>query len=160
MRNKTWTKKQKLCSFEKVVTNTRIIYSLVKRRMKRRIWRIKNKFLIKLLWFIKHDLLKKETLQCFSLLNHIPDILIKEDNVSLHIIPTKEKVKNIVFNLGGDSASDPDGFTCLFINITNTYPVLLPKKATPYTFSGLRIKRLRNFINYVCPKGCMRDWKW
>lgn len=150
MRNKTWTKKQKLCSFEKVVTNTRIIYSLVKRRMKRRIWRIKNKFLIKLLWFIKHDLLKKETLQCFSLLNHIPDILIKEDNVSLHIIPTKEKVKNIVFNLGGDSASDPDGFTFLSISITNTNLLLLIKVLKDWVISSIKF----------FPGRYMKYWKW
>ncbi|XP_019256289.1 PREDICTED: uncharacterized protein LOC109234676 [Nicotiana attenuata] len=86
-----------------------------------------------------------------------------------------EEVRTAVFELSGESASGPDGFTSLFYqtcwdvigtdihnmvlhfyggaalpkSITHTNLVLLPKKPRVETFSDLRPIRLSNFINKV-----------
>ncbi|XP_070008384.1 uncharacterized protein [Nicotiana sylvestris] len=95
-------------------------------------------------------------------------------NLELSMLPTVEEVRTVlVFELSGESASGPDGFTSLFYqtcwdvigadihnmvlhfyggaalpkSITHTNLVLLPKKPRVETFSDLRPISLNNFIN-------------
>ncbi|XP_060195246.1 uncharacterized protein LOC132624493 [Lycium barbarum] len=111
----------------------------------------------------------------FSLLQHIPELISAEDNSALCIFPNLEEVKKAVFELNGDSASGPDGFTGCFFqtcweivgsdvlnitqaffyghtlpkSITHTNLILLPKKNEVITFSDMRPISLSNFINKV-----------
>ncbi|XP_019230803.1 PREDICTED: uncharacterized protein LOC109211692 [Nicotiana attenuata] len=96
-------------------------------------------------------------------------------NLELSRLPIIEEVRTSVFELTGESASGPDGFTGLFYqicwdvigadihnmvlhfyegaaqpkSITHTNLVLLPKKPRVETFSDLRPISLSNFINKV-----------
>ncbi|XP_059306421.1 uncharacterized protein LOC132057846 [Lycium ferocissimum] len=108
-------------------------------------------------------------------LNHTPELIREEDNMSLPEQPTMEKVQKAVFELNGDSACGPDGFFGIFYqkwwevikadvfsvvkaffdgqtlpkSITHTNLVLLPKKNVVEPFSDMRPISLRNFINKV-----------
>ncbi|XP_019266859.1 PREDICTED: uncharacterized protein LOC109244255 [Nicotiana attenuata] len=96
-------------------------------------------------------------------------------NMELSRLPTFEEVKGAVFELSGESAGGPGGFTGLFYqscwdivgrdihnmvmhfyggathpkSITHTNLVLLPKKLRVETFSDLRPISLSNFTNKV-----------
>ncbi|XP_075091889.1 uncharacterized protein LOC142172035 [Nicotiana tabacum] len=111
----------------------------------------------------------------FCLLNNVPSMVTMDQNLELSRLPTIEEVRATVFDLSGESASDPDGFTGLFYqtpwdvigvdihnmvlhfyggaalpkSITHTNLVLLPKKPRVETFSDLRPISLSNFINKV-----------
>ncbi|XP_019242127.1 PREDICTED: uncharacterized protein LOC109222200 [Nicotiana attenuata] len=111
----------------------------------------------------------------FSLLNNVPSMVTMDQNLELSRMPTNEEVRAAVFELAGESASGPNGFTGLFYqtcwdvigadihnmvlhfyggaslpkSITHTNLVLLPKKPRFETFSDLRPISLRNFINKV-----------
>ncbi|XP_075083347.1 uncharacterized protein LOC142167090 [Nicotiana tabacum] len=111
----------------------------------------------------------------FSLLNNIPSMVTMDQNLELSRLPTIEKVREVVFELSGESAIGPDGFTGLFYqtgwdvigadihnmvlhfyggvalpkSITHTNLVLLPKKPRAEIFSDLRPISLSNFINKV-----------
>nr|XP_016481434.1 PREDICTED: uncharacterized protein LOC107802438 [Nicotiana tabacum] len=114
----------------------------------------------------------------FDLLDNIPSMVSTEKNLELCRIPTKEEVKAIIFELSGESASGPVGFTGIFFqvcwdivaedihnmiklfyggrslpkSITHTNLVLLPKNTNVQTFSDLRPISLSNFINKVISK--------
>ncbi|XP_075095162.1 uncharacterized protein LOC142173464 [Nicotiana tabacum] len=111
----------------------------------------------------------------FSLLNNVPSMVTMDQNLELSRLLKIEEVKASVFELSGESASGPDGFTDMFYqtcwdvigtdkhntvlhfygraalpkSITHTNLVLLPKKPRVKTFSDLRPISLRNFINKV-----------
>ncbi|XP_075101885.1 uncharacterized protein LOC142177309 [Nicotiana tabacum] len=111
----------------------------------------------------------------FPLLNNVPSMVTMDHNLELSRLPTIEEVRSAVFELSGESASGPDGFTGLFYqtcwdligadihnmvlhfyggaalpkSITHTNLVLLPKKPRVETFSDLRPISLSNFINKV-----------
>ncbi|XP_070049105.1 uncharacterized protein [Nicotiana tomentosiformis] len=111
----------------------------------------------------------------FSLLNNVPSMVSMDQNLEHSRLPTIEEVRVAVFELSGESASGPDGFTGLFYqtcwdvigahiynmvlhfyggaalpkSITHTNLVLLPKKPRVETFSDLRPISLSNFINKV-----------
>ncbi|XP_075086274.1 uncharacterized protein LOC142168985 [Nicotiana tabacum] len=99
----------------------------------------------------------------------------QDQNAKLWDKPTIEEVKATVFELNGDSASGPDGFTGQFYQaswevicddvlnmvraffcgaelpkfITHTNFVLLPKKKNVATFSDMRPISLSNFSNKI-----------
>lgn len=50
----------------------------------------------------------------FSLLIHIPTIVIEEENNCLCKEPDMEEVKVVVFNLNGDNVGGPDDLNCNF----------------------------------------------
>ncbi|XP_075087558.1 uncharacterized protein LOC107813948 [Nicotiana tabacum] len=50
----------------------------------------------------------------FSLLNNVPSMVTMDQNLELSRLPTIEEVRAVVFELSGESASGPDGFTGLF----------------------------------------------
>ncbi|XP_059290814.1 uncharacterized protein LOC132044342 [Lycium ferocissimum] len=110
-----------------------------------------------------------------NLLDFIPERINEEQNHLLCAMPIIEEVKNDVFQLSGDSACGPDGFSSVFYkkcwnivgadvynviksfyegqtlpkSVTHTNLVLLPKKAIINSFSDLRPISLNNFINKV-----------
>ncbi|XP_060182904.1 uncharacterized protein LOC132612840 [Lycium barbarum] len=47
-------------------------------------------------------------------LNHVPEMVSQEDNELICATPNIDEVKNVVFELSGDSASGPDGLSGLF----------------------------------------------
>ncbi|XP_075101658.1 uncharacterized protein LOC142177094 [Nicotiana tabacum] len=51
----------------------------------------------------------------FPLLNNVPSMVTMDQNLELSRLPTIEEVRAAVFELSGESASGPDGFTSLFI---------------------------------------------
>ncbi|XP_060210626.1 uncharacterized protein LOC132637573 [Lycium barbarum] len=109
------------------------------------------------------------------ILNNIQELIREEDNILLAEQPTMEEVQKVVFELNGDSACGPDGFSGIFYqkcwevikadvysvvkaffegqtlpkSITHTHLVLLPKKNVVDTFSDMRPISLNNFINKV-----------
>ncbi|XP_060200458.1 uncharacterized protein LOC132628710 [Lycium barbarum] len=136
--------------------NTRFFHNIVKGRRKRtQIKRIKNSDGT---WIEGTDNLADE-----------------EDNDLFCSIPSLEEVRQVVFELAGDSASGPDGLSGLFYqscwnivsvdvhmvvkayfeghtlpkSITHTNLVLLPKKNEVETFSDMRPISLSNFINKI-----------
>ncbi|XP_075103594.1 uncharacterized protein LOC142178164 [Nicotiana tabacum] len=50
----------------------------------------------------------------FSLLNNVPSMVTMDQNLVLSRLPTIEEVRAAIFELSGESASGPDGFTGLF----------------------------------------------
>ncbi|XP_019256398.1 PREDICTED: uncharacterized protein LOC109234797 [Nicotiana attenuata] len=111
----------------------------------------------------------------FELLNNVPTMVTREQNMELCRLPTEKEVKDAVFALSSESASAPDGFSGLFFqvcwdivgldihsllvlffegsplpkSITHTNLVLLPKKPQVQTFSDLRPISLSNFVNKI-----------
>nr|XP_027120700.1 uncharacterized protein LOC113737716 [Coffea arabica] len=99
----------------------------------------------------------------------------KAEKVTLEACPTPEEVKKVVFELDGDSAAGPDGFTSQFFTfawdiiakdvynavlslfcgaelprfLTSTSIVLIPKVPSPHDFSKYRPISLCNFFNKV-----------
>ncbi|XP_019246545.1 PREDICTED: uncharacterized protein LOC109226206 [Nicotiana attenuata] len=124
--------------------------------------------------FYKNQFTTEGDASDFSLLNNIPSMVTMDENLELSRMPTLE-VRDAVFELSGESASGPDGFTGLFYHscwdviganthnmvlhfyggvalpksITHTNLVLLPKKPRVETFSDLRPISLSHFINKV-----------
>ncbi|XP_047269152.1 uncharacterized protein LOC107862039 [Capsicum annuum] len=112
---------------------------------------------------------RRKKLHLKRILSQEGNWLEEEDDITVEAL---EKVKNVVFNLKGDRASGPDGFTGKFYqcyldiigkdihrmvigffrgntlpkSVTHTYSVLLPKKELVNTFSDLRPISLSNFI--------------
>ncbi|XP_019225001.1 PREDICTED: uncharacterized protein LOC109206620 [Nicotiana attenuata] len=125
--------------------------------------------------FYRRQFSNKGDTSDLSLLDHAPTMVTLEQNMELSRMPTFEEVKGDVFELSGESASGPDGFTGLFYqtcwdivgrdihnmvmhfyggatlpkSITHTNLVLLPKKLRVETFSDLRPISLSNFTNKV-----------
>ncbi|XP_060200359.1 uncharacterized protein LOC132628609 [Lycium barbarum] len=107
--------------------------------------------------------------------HHIQEQIKEEDNIPLTAQPTMEEVKRALFELNGDSACGPDGFSGIFYqkcwevikvdvysvvkaffegqtlpkSITHTNLVLLPKKNIVEAFSDMRPISLSNFISKV-----------
>ncbi|XP_019242008.1 PREDICTED: uncharacterized protein LOC109222052 [Nicotiana attenuata] len=50
----------------------------------------------------------------FSVLNNVPSIVTMEQNLELSRLPTIKEVRTTIFELSGESATGPDGFTGLF----------------------------------------------
>ncbi|XP_059288608.1 uncharacterized protein LOC132041955 [Lycium ferocissimum] len=105
----------------------------------------------------------------------MPQLIDPEQSSVLYRMATLEEVKKAIFNLNGDSASGPDGFSGIFYqacwdivgthvfkmviaffeghtlpkSITHTNMILLPKKEMVNTYSDLSPIRMSNFINKV-----------
>lgn len=54
-----------------------------------------------------------------TLLNDINSCITIDDNQMLDSMPSEEEIKRVVFELIGDTASGPDGFTCVFYQVKN-----------------------------------------
>nr|XP_009627442.1 uncharacterized protein LOC104117989 [Nicotiana tomentosiformis] len=111
----------------------------------------------------------------FRIIDHVPCMINREQNLELLRQPTKDEVKVPVLGLNGESAGGPDGFTGCFFHscwdiigddifdtvkaffngqelpqfVTHTNLFLLPKKKEVITFSDMRPISLSNFINKV-----------
>ncbi|XP_071920660.1 uncharacterized protein [Coffea arabica] len=105
----------------------------------------------------------------------IPNMVTQADRAALDADPTREEVKRVVFEMDGDSAAGPDGFTGQFFTfawdviaqdvynavlsffcgaelpcfVTSTSIVLIPKVPSPQDFSKYRPISLCNFFNKV-----------
>ncbi|XP_027166413.1 uncharacterized protein LOC113766418 [Coffea eugenioides] len=105
----------------------------------------------------------------------IPNVVTQADRMALEACPTIEEVKRVVFEMDGDSAAGPDGFTGQFFTfawdiiaqdvytavlsffcgaelprfVTSTSIVLIPKVPNPQDFSKFRPISLCNFFNKV-----------
>ena len=105
----------------------------------------------------------------------IPDLSAEIDNVGLEAAPSLEEVKRVIFEMDGDSAAGPDGFSGKFFTtawevvahdvyravlsffcgaelprfITATSIVLLPKVMNPKDFTQFRPISVYNFLNKV-----------
>ncbi|XP_019231878.1 PREDICTED: uncharacterized protein LOC109212667 [Nicotiana attenuata] len=64
--------------------------------------------------FFQKQFTKEEDPTSFDLLNNVPSMVTREQNLELCRLPTREEVKTAVFALSSESASDPDGFFGLF----------------------------------------------
>ncbi|XP_060181254.1 uncharacterized protein LOC132610870 [Lycium barbarum] len=125
--------------------------------------------------FYHRQFSQEDQIEESPILNHVPEMIKDEDNVLLADQPTMEEVKKAVFELSGDSACGPDGFSGIFYqkcwevikvdvvnvvkafyegqtlpkSITHTNLVLLPKKNVVETFSNMRPISLSNFVSKV-----------
>ncbi|XP_075100762.1 uncharacterized protein LOC142176621 [Nicotiana tabacum] len=88
--------------------------------------------------FFQKQFTKEGDPTSFDLLNNVPTMVTREQNLELCRLPTMEKIKAVVFALSSESASGPDGYSGLFFQ---------PKKPQVQTFSDLRPISLSNFIN-------------
>ncbi|XP_071928129.1 uncharacterized protein [Coffea arabica] len=111
----------------------------------------------------------------FQLLHVIPNLGDDIENMRLEEVPSLEEVKAVIFDMDGDSAAGPDGFTGKFFMtawemvahdvykaivsffcgaelprfITATSIVLLPKVMNPKDFTQFRPISMSNFLNKV-----------
>ncbi|XP_060170652.1 uncharacterized protein LOC132601587 [Lycium barbarum] len=95
----------------------------------------------------------------YSILEHVQEVVTKDQNDLLCSMPSLEEVHKAVFELAGDSAYGPDDVYNVFKaffdgqtlpkSVTHTNLVLLPKKEIINNFSDLRPMRLSNFINMI-----------
>ncbi|XP_060210576.1 uncharacterized protein LOC132637514 [Lycium barbarum] len=125
--------------------------------------------------FFHKQFTHEEVSEDSPIFNHIQELIREEDNILLAAQPTMEEVHKAVFELNGDSACGPDGFSGIFYqkcwevikadvhsvvkaffegqtlpkSITHTNLVLLPKKNVVEAFSDMRPISLSNFINKV-----------
>ncbi|XP_060177905.1 uncharacterized protein LOC132607846 [Lycium barbarum] len=165
-----WRQKARMDCFSEGDKNTRYFHSLVKGRRKRiQIRRIKDND--------GNCLEDVDSVAAQAANFSISNLLMRreEDNILLAEQPTMEEVQKAVFELNGDSACGPDGFSGIFYqkcwevikadvcsvvkaffegqtlpkSITHTHLVLLPKKNVVDTFSDMRPISLSNFINKV-----------
>ncbi|XP_060211843.1 uncharacterized protein LOC132639414 [Lycium barbarum] len=181
-----WRQKARMDCFSEGDKNTRYFHSLVKgRRKKIQIRRIKDdagKWLedvdsvaAEAVNFFHKQFTHEEVSEDSPIFNHIPELIREEDNILLADHPTMEEVQKALFELNGDSACDPDGFSGVFYqkcwevikadvysvgeaffegqtlpkSITHTNLDLLPKKNVVEAFSDMRPISLSNFINKV-----------
>lgn len=56
----------------------------------------------------------------FDIMDHIPQLITKDQKKKVHDIPEVEEVKKAVFSLNADSAGGPDGFRGNFIKLVGT----------------------------------------
>ncbi|XP_027060834.1 uncharacterized protein [Coffea arabica] len=166
--------------------NTRYFHAVVKqRRVQGAIHRVKTTAGT---WVDRDKDIAREAVEYFSDLfsgsldfnpgdlgHLIPPIVSTADNALLAEAPDMEEVRRIVFDMDGESAADPDGFTGKFFTfawdiiaqdvhravlsffcgselpkfITSTSIVLIPKQANPQDFSKFRPISLCNFFNKV-----------
>ncbi|VFQ94479.1 unnamed protein product [Cuscuta campestris] len=135
--------------------------------------------------------IKEETIQHFqnlytsnhtpshsTITNLIPNVISMEDNIMLSAIPNMNEVKNVVWELNGDSASGPDGFNGNFFKTSretikndvliasqefflgrpipcaygSTYLTLIPKCLNPKRFDDYHPISLSTFMSKINTK--------
>ncbi|XP_060182343.1 uncharacterized protein LOC132612009 [Lycium barbarum] len=137
-----WCQKANLDWFSEGNRNTRFFHNLFKgRRKKLQIKRIQN---VDEVWLEEELMMANEAVEFYQkqftqeevsssddMLSFIPQLINQERNSVLCRMPTLEEVKKVVFNLNGDSASGPDGFSeifykaCLNIFGTNVFKMVI-----------------------------------
>ncbi|XP_059310556.1 uncharacterized protein LOC132061893 [Lycium ferocissimum] len=181
-----WRQKVGKDCFSEADKNTRFFHSLVKGRRKRiQIKKIQDadgiwledadRVAVEVVNFYHKQFTHEEVSEDSPILNHIPELIREEDNMLLAEQPTMEEVQKAVFELNGDSACGPDGFSRIFYqkcwevinadlfsvvkaffdgqtlpkSINHANLLLLPKKNVVESFSNMRPISLSNFINKV-----------
>ncbi|XP_059310251.1 uncharacterized protein LOC132061448 [Lycium ferocissimum] len=66
--------------------------------------------------FYKKQFTKERDINDFKLLKHVPTLVTCEQKMALCYYPTIEEVKQVVFELSGDNAGGPYGFTGIFLS--------------------------------------------
>ena len=113
-----------------------------------------------------------------SVLGFIPSIISEQESKALQQFPMEEEVKNVVFQMNGDSSSGPDGFKGSFFTscwdivkgdvnravcdffvgaelpwgYTSTLLALIPTRPGTSSFSEFRPISLCNFVNKILSK--------
>lgn len=64
--------------------------------------------------FFQKKFTKEDDPTRFYLLNNVPTMVKREQNLELSRLPTREEVKATMFALSSESVSGPDGFSGLF----------------------------------------------
>ncbi|WRX25598.1 Reverse transcriptase domain - like 10 [Theobroma cacao] len=169
--------------------NTKFFHMRVKKkRIKSHIFKIQNSDGS---WIEEPDAVKSSAVEFFSSLMKkepcnmsrfdaplIPAIISDSDNLSLCADPTREELKEAVFNIDKDSVAGPDGFSSYFYQqcwdtvandlldavidffhgaelprgITSTTIVLLPKNHNASKWSDFRPISLCNVLNKIITK--------
>ena len=114
----------------------------------------------------------------FDMLRVIPSLVTESNNCCLEAVPSPDEIKAVVFNMDGDSAPGPDGFSGKFFTsswsiigddlvkavqsfffgagipraVKATAIVLIPKVNSPQDFSQFRPISLCNFFNKIISK--------
>ncbi|XP_060202053.1 uncharacterized protein LOC132630501 [Lycium barbarum] len=113
--------------------------------------------------FFQQQFSQEEEALDFGMLKHIPQMLSSESNDLLCALPSPKEVKNVIFELKGETTCGPDGLSGTFFHLcwdivgmdvfrmvqafyeghtlpkslTNTNLVLIPKKSEVHTFGDL-----------------------
>ncbi|XP_060202481.1 uncharacterized protein LOC132630915 [Lycium barbarum] len=120
-----WRQKARMDYFSDGDKNTRYFHSLVKGRRKRiQVRRIKDdasnwledvdSVAAQAVNFFQKQFTHEEVSEDSPIFNHIQELIREEDNILLTEQPTMEEVQKAVFELKGDSACGPDGFSGIF----------------------------------------------
>ncbi|XP_019232877.1 PREDICTED: uncharacterized protein LOC109213527 [Nicotiana attenuata] len=90
---------------------------------------------------IKHQFNDNEILEC------IPRIITEEDNIVLTTIPNTEEIRDVVFDMGANSAAGPDGFNDTFFQKCWD---IIKDDITGFMQEIFNGKRLTKFFSHTC----------
>ncbi|KAG5620558.1 hypothetical protein H5410_005776 [Solanum commersonii] len=166
-----WQQKAGYDWFESEDRNTRFFHSLVKgRRNNLKVSRIMNEhgcwldqeveIAEEAIKFYQKQFTQERDCTDFSLLSHIPMMITKQDNGLLGEISGEEEVKKTIFNLNGDSACGPDGFSGIFYQTCWEIIERDVVKIVQSYFEDMKPINLSNFINKILsriPHDRLRD---
>lgn len=65
--------------------------------------------------FFANHFMEEHCFEDFLMLENIPHLITMEENEVLIALPTRKEVKEVVFELNGDSSSRIDGFLDIFL---------------------------------------------
>ncbi|XP_027172427.1 uncharacterized protein LOC113772083 [Coffea eugenioides] len=128
--------------------------------------------------FFKFLLSEEPASGSWRILDVIPKVVSDVQVADLERFPSHEEIREVVFNMDGESAGGPDGFTGTFFtfawevvgkdlcdavfsffcghelprSVSSTWIVLIPKVTSPQDFSQFRPISLCNFVNKVISK--------
>ncbi|XP_049388501.1 uncharacterized protein LOC125852861 [Solanum stenotomum] len=120
-----WRQKAGMKWFQEGDRNTKFFHSYVRgRRKKLHLERIKDMRGVEIssneqkgtvaVEYFQDQFSEEERNLDFSILQHIPKLISKEQNEEMHKLPSIEEVRNVVFTLNVESAPGPDGFSGKF----------------------------------------------
>ncbi|XP_059281333.1 uncharacterized protein LOC132035027 [Lycium ferocissimum] len=134
-----WKQKAGMQWFQDGDRNTRFFHAYVQGRRRRlQLKRIHDAdgnwiedadaITVEAIGFYQKQFTKEEDPTYFDMLDQVPRLVSEEQNWGIEHMPTKEEVRNVVFQLNGESAAGPDGLQGCFFSLSIVENVLLTQE--------------------------------